>query len=142
MLPSGSYAEKLGRRALAMLDGARWRLGRGEYDLACFEAELAAQLYLKSTLVRVLGDAPRIHGLSELLGRLYSALRKNYPDLAESVARLASSMRGRIWFLEESYFIGRYGLADYSEEDGRECVETAEKIIDVLGRVSARVSSG
>lgn len=125
-----------------MLEGARWRLGRGEYDLACFEAEQAAQLYIKSVLLRLVGEAPRIHGISNLMGRLYSALRDEYPDLAGEIADLSSSMRRQIWFLDESYFMGRYGPVDYDQRDGRECVETAEAIIELVDKVERVVAGG
>ena len=125
-----------------MLEGARWRFGRGEYDLACFEAEQAVQLYVKSLLVKVCGAAPRVHGLSELLGRLYSALRGEFGGAARELANFTSSFRRSIWFLEESYFRGRYGYVEYSEGDGRECVETAEKLINLLRRVEEVVSGG
>ncbi len=125
-----------------MLDGTRWRLGRGEFDLACFEAEQAAQLYIKSVLMKLVGEAPRIHGISNHLSRLYSAIRDEHADLAGEVADLSSSMRRQIWFLEESYFLGRYGLVDYSEEDGKECVESAEAIIKLMKKVERVVAGG
>ena len=78
-----------------MLEGALWRLGRGEYDLACFEAEQAAQLALKSLLYELLGMAPRIHDLGELLGLLHRALSEaGLEGLAEVVASTAGGAAG------------------------------------------------
>ena len=125
-----------------MLEGARWRISRGEYDLACFEAEQAAQLYAESLLLRVLGEAPRIHRLSELLGRLYSALREEFTQASEMLAGIVSSSRRNIWFLEESYSQGRYGYVEYTENDGRECVDTAENLIRRLEEVERLVQGG
>ena len=141
-MSSGVNANILRERAISMLEGAKWRFSRREYDLACFEAEQAAQLYVKSLLLRLCGAAPRAHRLSELLGRLYSALREDFKDVAEELARFTSSSRRSVWFLEESYYRGRYGYVEYSEEDGRECIDTAEKLIDLLRRVEEIVSGG
>ncbi len=141
-MSSGLNANILRERALSMLEGAKWRFNRGEYDLACFEAEQAAQLYVKSLLLRVCGVAPRVHRLSELLGRLYSALREDFEDVAGELANFTSSFRRSVWFLEESYYRGRYGYVEYSKEDGRECIDTAEKLINLLRRVEEVVSRG
>jgi len=111
-MSSGVSADVLRRRAASMLEGARWRLERGEYDLACFEAGEAAQLYLKYLLLKLCGATPRVHRLSEPLSRLYSALREGFEGLAEEVADFASTRRRSLRFLEESYFRGRYGFAE------------------------------
>ncbi len=141
-MSSGINAGILRGRAISMLEGAKWRFGRGEYDLACFEAEQAAQLYVKYLLLRLCGVAPRAHRLSELLGRLYSALREDFKGVAEELANFISTHRRSVWFLEESYYRGRYGYVEYAEDDGRECIDTAEKLINLLRRVEEVVSGG
>lgn len=104
-MSSGELVAKLWRRALAMLEGAQWRLGRGEYDLACFEAEQAAQLAVKSLLYELLGSTPRIHDLSELLGLLYKALADaGLTGLAERIAILGQERRRGLWLLSDSYY--------------------------------------
>ncbi len=57
-MSSGINAGLLRGRAISMLEGAKWRFGRGEYDLACFEAEQAAQLYVKYLLLRFMRGHP------------------------------------------------------------------------------------
>ena len=132
-MSSGELAARLWRRAAAMLEGARWRLGRGEYDLACFEAEQAAQLALKSLLYELLGSAPRVHDLGELLGLLYRALAgAGLGELAGRIASFAQEQRRRIWLLSDAYYRGRYGLVDYERGEAEECVGTAARILELV----------
>ncbi|WP_338252736.1 HEPN domain-containing protein [Pyrodictium abyssi] len=92
---------------------ARWRLGRSEYDLACFEAEQAAQLAVKALLYRLTGSMPRLHSLGELLGILVRFLREaGAGEAAETVAGFASGNRRRLWLLEDAYYRGRYGYTE------------------------------
>ncbi len=57
-MSSGINANILRERAISMLEGAKWRFSRKEYDLACFEAEQAAQLYVKYLLLQVMWGCP------------------------------------------------------------------------------------
>ena len=101
-MSSGVYHEKLWRRAKAMLEGAEWRLSRGEYDLACFEAEQAAQLGIKAVLYKFLGSTPRVHEISELLGALHRVLESSGKTmLADRLASFAQSHRRLLRLLAE-----------------------------------------
>ena len=73
---SGELAEKLRRRASVFLREAEKLLEEGEYDIACFNAEQSLQLYVKSVLLKLFGEAPRIHGVRELLGYLARRLHQ------------------------------------------------------------------
>ncbi|MEM4970844.1 MAG: HEPN domain-containing protein [Sulfolobales archaeon] len=53
---SGEYAILLRRRALSMLRLAERLVGEAEYDLAVLNAEYAAQLYVRSFLLRLAGE--------------------------------------------------------------------------------------
>jgi len=133
---SGSHAARLWRRARALLEGALWRLERREYDLACFEAEQAAQLALKALLYEALGSAPRVHELSTLLGNVYRLLRDSgLEQEARQVASHAQEYRPIIWLLEEAYYKGRYGDIDYSERDARDCIEEARRLLGLAERL-------
>ena len=65
---SGRYPDLLKRRAESMMRLAERLLGEGEYDLAVLNAEYAAQLYIKSVLLRLTGEEWRGHGIRTLLG--------------------------------------------------------------------------
>ena len=133
---SGDYAAKLWRRARALLEGALWRLERGEYDLACFEAEQAAQLALKALLYEATGSAPRTHDLSTLLGTLYRFLRDSgLEQEARQVASHAQEHRPLIWLLEDAYTKARYGDIEYTERDAQDCVEEARRLLGLAERL-------
>lgn len=126
-----------------MLEGAEWRLERGEYDLACFEAEQAAQLALKALLYELSGSTPRIHDLGELLGVLYDFLRKaGLEDAAGRVADFASRERRRLWLLSDAYYRGRYGAAPYTREDALDCIEAARGVLRLAGELRRAVHRG
>ena len=57
----------LKRRATSFLELARYSLQRNLYDVAVFNAERAAQLYLKVTLLELVGDFPRTYSITFLL---------------------------------------------------------------------------
>lgn len=61
---SGDYPILLRRRAESMFRLAEKLLNEGEYDLAVFNAEYAAQLYVKSILYRLSGEEWRGHSVS------------------------------------------------------------------------------
>ena len=143
LVSSGRYVGLLWRRAVAMLEGARWRLGRGEYDLACFEAEQAAQLAVKALLYEFTGSAPRIHSLSELLGVLHRFLvEAGLEEAASLVAGFAMKQRRRLWMLEEAYYRGRYGYIEYSRGEAEDCIHAAESLLALLEEVRRRAGAG
>ncbi len=82
------------------------------------------------------GFAPRVHSLGELLGTLYKFLNKaSLEALAERVADFASKMRKDLWFLEESYYRGRYGYVEYEREDAETCIRAAEGVLNLIEEV-------
>jgi HEPN domain-containing protein len=135
-LSSGVYFEKLWKRARAMLEGAEWRLHRGEYDLACFEAEQAAQLGIKAVLYKFLGSAPRVHEISELLGVLYKLVESaDKREAAQRLAEFVQSRRRQLWLLSDSYYRARYGYIDYDEDDAKNCVKAARELLKLLAEI-------
>ncbi len=62
-------------------------------------------------------------------------MREDFKGVAEELANFTSTHRRGVWFLEESYYRGRYGYVEYTEDDGRECIDTAEKLISLLRMV-------
>ena len=119
-----------------MLEGAEWRLNRGEYDLACFEAEQAAQLAVKALLYELTGSTPRIHNLSELLGVLRRFLDEaGLEKETETVASFALARRKQLWMLEEAYYRGRYGLVEYVRSEAETCIRVARELLELLSGV-------
>ncbi len=142
-LSSGRLAQLLRKRAKAMLEGAKWRYERGEYDLACFEAEQAAQLGLKALLHELLGRAPRTHSLTELLGVLRNLLvEAELDELVERVSNFVMEFRKDLWALEEAYYRGRYGFVEYDAEEAKRCIRIAEKLLKLLEEVRDEIRKG
>ena len=142
-MSSGELVSRLRRRAAGMLEGARWRLSRGEYDLACFEAEQAAQLALKALILEVLGSAPRIHDLGELLGMMHRVLSE--AGLVEQAGRVADFARERrrgVWLLSDAYYRGRYGYIDYSRGEAEECIAVAEEVMRLVEEARRALREG
>ncbi len=120
------YPDKLKRRALSFLKSAKVRMEWGDYDLVCFDAEQAVQLYLKALLYKLFGLRTRTHGTLEHLGML----RRELGEEGRWVSDLVRRLRDGIDLLDESYVEGRYGEeSEYTEEMAELCLKTAEEII-------------
>ncbi len=135
--------EKLKHRALVFLDEARSLYQRGEYDLACFAAEQAAQLYVKAVLFKVFGETPRIHGVRELLGVLVSRLRRaGFAEHASRLEDLVRELRGALLLLEDAYTDARYSPRSFGEDEARYALCSVEKLISLLREVEKLVDVG
>ncbi|MEM2050075.1 MAG: HEPN domain-containing protein [Thermoproteota archaeon] len=62
--------ELLRKRAKVFLETSKYLVEKGDYDVAAFNPEQAAQLYLKSTLLEIIGDYPRTQSIIFLLKEL------------------------------------------------------------------------
>lgn len=133
---SGEYYNLLLKRSKAFLRNAHRLLEEGEYDLAAFSAEQAAQLRVGAMLYRLWGVTPRIHSIRGLLGIARDwLLRAGLRREAERIEALASSKRSLLAALEEAYTISRYGHTAYTEEAARELIAAAEEVISVVEEV-------
>ena len=111
------------------LKAAHMSLKTGSYEWACFQSQQAAEKALKSVLI--LTGRRRIvkHSLLELL----LETGKMYPVILE--------LKKGIKSLEGAYFTSRYpdSIAGdmipgeyYEEEDGCECIQYAESILEKI----------
>ena len=120
--------EILERRARWFLESAKTNLEKGRYDLACFEAEQAAQLALKALLLRGAGYTPRIHGLRELLGHVATAM-----ELPEA-ASISRELRDILRRMDDAYFSARYFPTEFEKWEAEKFVQTAQRILDFCER--------
>ena len=114
-------------KAKEFLEEAKDDISKGRYWLACFHAQQAAELYLKGTLIRLVGSYPFTHSLVELLGQL-ETLGHSVPEELYTVAEA----------LEKHYTRARYpstGLTIYNERVAKRCVEYAERIIKFIEQI-------
>jgi len=114
--------ELMKRRAKNFIFNARHLIEEGIYDLAAFNAEQAAQLYLKATLLELIGDYPRTHSLITLL----SELRRVNEGLVTGFVR---ENRLKLHALEDAYLTSRYFLKEFDEEDAKKLLEISEEVI-------------
>ncbi|MEN3048423.1 MAG: HEPN domain-containing protein [Candidatus Caldarchaeales archaeon] len=110
-------------RARAFLARAEDSLRAGDYDVACFLAEQAVQIHLKSLLLEEVGDFPRTHSISVLIG-LMRRIPK-YGDLVE----LLEKKRAEVKALEGAYIASRYLPVEYGEDDAKALVGLAREVL-------------
>ncbi|MEM3608403.1 MAG: HEPN domain-containing protein [Candidatus Bathyarchaeia archaeon] len=122
------------RRARGFLEAADYMLTHGLYDLAAFNSEQASQLYLKATLLELVGDYPRTHSVIALL--------KELRRMDEGVEEFIAENREGLHFLEDSYLTSRYFLKVFDEEDGRYLASLASKVVELCDRVRSRRGLG
>jgi HEPN domain-containing protein len=133
---SGEYYILLWRRAERFLIRATRDLDEGDYDGAFFNAEEAVQLAVKAMLYKYFGEIPRIYGSKTLLAKLRNLfMDAGRDDVASLIGRFVADNRDALDILEESYTMARYGAISYGEKQGRVCLETAKKAIEVLKNV-------
>jgi len=114
--------KKIKQRSQGFLHLAKDCLARNEWDLACFQAEQAVQLYIKATILEKSGSLPRIHSIRQLLSVL-SQITK----VAIKFDRLA------VIALEDAYFKTRYLDTVYEKSDAELAIKTAEELIALVG---------
>lgn len=121
--------EILDKRAREFLAEAKEALEHGRYDLACFFAEQAAQLYLKAILLKLAGEYPRTYQIRTLLSRLAELL----PDeKRRQIVEFMRSNRARLSELEDVYVMARYSTKSYTREDAEDLVRLVVDIINMV----------
>ena len=114
-------------RALRMLRASREHLIAGDYDLASFLAEQAAQLFLKYKVLVVTGEMPRTYSIRELL-RILGKITGNEKRVSEFI----KGKRSMLIRLEEAYIALRYLFRRYEAEEAKELVDFAEELISYV----------
>ncbi len=76
----------------------------------------------------------------KLFGLLYKELIKN-EVYADDVYSFTKERRRDLQFLEECYYLGRYGDENFDERDSELCLRVAREGIELLGRVRERLET-
>lgn len=126
-MPRADEAELIRERALTMLRASKHHLSAGDYDLASFLAEQAAQLYLKYVVLKITGEVPRTHSIRELLQILGKITKKE-----NKVIEFTREHRSMLIRLEEAYLASRYLFRRYDRDEVKELVEFAEELINYV----------
>ena len=142
-MSSIDYVELLRKRSTAFYRQARKAFEGGDYDVAAFLCEQAAQIRLKALLLRLLGFAPRGHGIREMLGLLSKVLEKlGRAELAQRVAGFSEASRGLLRLLEEVYTGSRYLPRAYGGEEVAEALGVVEELLKLVEEVEKSVFGG
>jgi len=115
--------EILKERADEFVKLAEYAYKRKRYDLAMFNLEQAAQLYLKYKIWQKLGDFEKTHSITKLLkdfGRVYKK--------SKAVNKLIKENRKLINDLEIAYIESRYLPAQFFKEDVDKTFEFLNKL--------------
>jgi len=119
------------KKSRMFLNSAKGNIARRLYDVACFDADQATQLFLKAHILKFSGFVPRTHGIRTLLGHLASILEVN----KKAITRFVTEHRSDLMMLEDAYLRARYMDEEYNRQDAKKCVEIAEKVIELVKKV-------
>lgn len=129
-----AYPEALLSRALNYLRSAERNLAEGLYDVACLEAEVAAQLALKAVIAKRGLEPPRTHSVRGLLSFIVGNGLFGEAVLGE-VAEYAGRRRAELALLERAREAGQYGLRPPDAEEARIVVDTAREVVELARRL-------
>jgi len=116
----------LRRSSEEFLHQAEASLCSGAYDTVAFLAEISLQLYLKSVLLKAVGDYPRTHSIRALLSEISKHLgRKDVEDFVRA-------NRARLIALEDAYFTARYSTSQFTQEDAEDAVKLVKEVLELV----------
>jgi HEPN domain-containing protein len=112
------------KRSKEFLDTAKDRFKKSSWDLTCFMAEQATQLFLKAIILEKSGEHPRTHSIRELFAMIGYLIKKEIKYDRKAMA-----------FLESAYFNSRYLSFTYNKEDAKNAIKIAEEVIEIVENV-------
>lgn len=118
----------LKKRAKEFLKGVEYYLTEKSYNLAAFNLEQAAQLYLKYSLFLRIKDYPRTHSLEELL----EELAKAYPQRKSKIDKILKEEASVIGDLEQAYLTSRYLPVEFSQNRVKKMQKFVSELIKFL----------
>ena len=104
-----------------------------DYDIAAFMADQAVQLYLKSVILELTGEVPRVHAARQLMHILKDLLGEPKP-----VDDFVRENRSLLIRLEEAYISSRYMPREYEKDEAEELVNFAEKAIGFVKSIKGK----
>jgi HEPN domain-containing protein len=113
--------------------------------MTAFMCEQAAQLFMKSLLLRMRGFAPRGHRVRELLGILLKALDRRALDrlgrvkLSQESFRFSDVNRDALRLLDEAYTSSRYLSGVYERKVAFKALKVVEELFKLLEVVERSV---
>ncbi len=115
----------LKKRARNFFENAESLANKKIFDLAAFNLEQAAQLFLKSFLLEKKGYYPKTHSLRILLSQV--------AELDEKAKKLLEDESLGLALLEDAYITSRYFAREFEIAEIKKLVEVVQKIIRLVG---------
>lgn len=116
----------LRKRARTFLRHAGESVKTKEFDFTCFSAEQAAQLFVKSAMLEIIGEVPRSHSVREMLALLASSS----PKSKKGIMKFIRENRRELRLMEDAYINSRYLPSEYT-------VGEAEILLDLSRAIRA-----
>jgi len=110
------------------LKSAKGNMARKLYDIACFDADQAVQLFLKAHILKHAGYIPKTHSIRALLSHLASVPKVD----KKAINKFGSEHRSDLVMLESAYLRTRYSGEEYNRQDAQKCIEVTEKVIQLV----------
>lgn len=137
---SGERVELLKLRARKFLELSIELLERGSLDLAAFNMQQACQLRIKASLLRLLGEVPKIHSVRELLGILMMKLSElGFEVISNVVKDFNRRYRDVLADIDSVYTMSRYSEFTYSVNDVKEMISVCSELYKLLDEVEKSV---
>ena len=116
------------RRARVFENDARNNFKNGDFDIAMFHLEQAAQLMVKAKLLDLKGSFQRTHSLRRLLSEL--------SDLtgSDELKRFINMNKRILRDLERAYISSRYIYDEFFEEEVKEAFRVVNELRRILWR--------
>jgi HEPN domain-containing protein len=121
----------LKRRAETFLRHAKEALEHEEFDFACFSSEQAAQLFIKSMMLELTGEVPRLHKVREML----YLLSKSVPEMEKQIIEFVEKNKEKLRALDDAYITSRYLPSVCTNEEAEMLVKLAEDLIKFVDKV-------
>jgi len=119
------------KKSKMFMNSAKGNIERKLYDVACFEADQAVELFLKANILKFGGVIPRTHSIRTLLGYVASIPKID----KKTLTKFAAEHRSELIMLEDAYLRSRYSGEAYNRQDAKKCVEIAERVIQLVTRL-------
>ncbi len=124
---SKEEVEHLVRRSKEFYETAKYQITRGFYDLAAFNLEQAAQLYLKARILENGANYPRTHSIRTLIDVL-----KQISGRGEELERFSSDFMLEIGILEDAYITSRYIPRTFGRAEVERLLKAVEELMKIV----------
>jgi len=111
------------------LDVAKDRFLKEDYDLACFLAEQAVQLYLKAALLCHTEDVSRSHSIRTLISMLFNSTKN------EELLELSKKNKLALKVAGTCVYCFQYLFERFDKDDAENAIRVAEKVFNVVQRL-------